>query len=449
MAKVAMFVFNSLEHDARVHRQAEALAGAGHKVRIYAFFEEPCREREKYPAGYEAVRLDSRSWLDRRWSEWFPRPRGSKTTPVVERLDLPPERPPQRPCPPPPARQLPPHSSPQRRQHRDYILQVNVAWWKSARRWQPDICQAHDLDALWAAQNTARTCGSALLYDSHEIWAEQHFLPDQEEVDYWNRWEGLLASSVDAWVTVNHSLAEIFSQRYQVQSLPLHNCPRLQPLDPNQVGRLRQDYEGRPVAIFSGGFHTHRGLEEMIAAALLQKEVAIVLQGFGPQEEALRQLASEFRSPVGFLPKVPHQQLSQICSQADIGVMPVLPTCLNSYYCAPNKLFDYMMAGLPVVAADLPEMSRFLDQCGNGELYDAFSPNDLAASLVRLAASPQLKVRAAASRHWAEQEFHWEKESQKLIRLVEELIQRRQQGELREKPHIHPEQANQGINTNS
>ena len=437
--KVAMFVFNNLDHDARVHRQAQTLAQAGYQVRIFAFFSPPCRQHESFPGGYEVVRLDHRSSLDRHWSEWFPR--RSKTRPAApgQPLQLPPNRVPCRPCPPPPARQLPLHSSAQRRGHRAFVRQVNYQWWQAAIAWKPDLCQAHDLDALWAAQATALSCGAALIYDCHEIWTEQHFLNDREEVTFWNQWEARLAPSVDGWLTVNRSLAHIFAQRYGVAVQPLLNCPRRQPLQPARQGSLKQQFEGRPVALFSGGFQASRGLEELVAAALIQKEVAVALQGFGPHEAGLRQLAQQHRSPVTFLPKVPHAQLTEICSQADIGVMPVLPDCLNSYYCSPNKIFDYMMAGLPVVAADLTEMAALLHQCHNGLLYDSFSPNDLAQALIHVARHPQREEMARASRRWAESHYNWETEGLKLLDLFAQLVERRQRGQLKAKNWVDPQ----------
>ncbi len=391
-----MFVLNNLDHDARVHRQAETLAAAGFSVRIFAFFDPPCQGFQRYAAGYEVWRMDHRSQFDRLWSEWFPRQRPGQPVASGAALHLPPARPAQRPCPPPPPRHLPLESTPQQRSHRVFQRQINLRWWQAARSWNPEVCIAHDLDSLWAAQATALTCGSALVYDNHEIWNEQHFLRNREEIVFWNQWEARLAPSVDAWVTVNRSLVAVLRQRYGVTATAVHNCPQLHNLRADLQGRLKERFQGRPVALFSGGFHIGRGLEEMVAAALLQQEVAIVLQGFGPLEAGLRRLAEEQRAPVAFLPKAPYRELTDLCCQADMGVMPVLPDCLNSYYCSPNKMFDYMMAGLPVVAADLPEMAALSQQCGNAFLYDAYSPNDLAEALVRMSRSPGLAEMARA-----------------------------------------------------
>lgn len=438
--KVAMFVFNDLTSDARVRRQAGCLAAAGYQVRVYGFPSQATSPYEQIrgPAGsYEVYRLDQRGRLDRAWDRLRPRRPQKVQNHEAPTLHWPNPRAPVRPCPPPPPRELAQSSSDQRRNHRRYILRINHIWASHASAWKPDFCQAHDLDTLWAAQLTALRLGVPLIYDSHEIWSEQHFLTDWEEVTWWDQWEARLSSHVDGWLTVNQSLAEQLQARYGAPVVALHNCPYLQPL--KDSGSLKGDFEGRPVALFSGGFQASRGLEQMLAAALLQKEVAIVLQGFGHLEESLKRLAKEHRSPVRFLPRVPPEQVTAVCAGADIGVMPVLPDCLNSYYCTPNKVFDYMMAGLALVAADIPEMSRIVKNCGNGLLYDAFSPQDLAASLQQLV-SPEVRgAMAQASRHWAERHFHWEAESQKLLTLYHDLRAQSRAGMLMPKFWVDPQ----------
>lgn len=440
--KVAMFVFNNTLTDARVHREAETLASAGHDVRIYAFLTPGSSERQTWSfAGsrYEVQRLDQRGRLARLWDRWWPRRHKEKPAPEAGLdLELPAEREPQVPCPPPPPRTLPAASPPERRRHHRYIQRINECWWRAARSWKPDICHAHDLNALWAAQATARSCGAALIYDSHEIWDHQAYMTEQEQVDHWLQWEARLAPSVDGWVTVNRSLSSFIGERYGCEPLPLHNCPRLSTPSPASKGLLKQRFEGRPVALFSGGFVPGRGLEQMVAAALLQKEVAIVIQGFGDLLGPLQRLADEHRSPVMFLGAVPRGGVVDVCAGADIGVQPTLPDCLNSYYCTPNKVFDYMMAGLAIAAGDIPEMRSLLTECGNGELYDAWSPNDLAARLRALADPAVYGPMGEASRRAAEKCWNWEKEGLKLLDLYRQVLQQRESRSLRPKNWVDP-----------
>ena len=97
-----------------------------------------------------------------------------------------------------------------------------------------------------------------------------------------------------------------------------------------------------------------------------------------------------------------------------------------------------MMAGLPVVAADLPEMAALFQQCHNGLLYDSFSPNDLAQALIQVARHPQRDEMARASRSWAESHYNWETEGLKLLDLFAQLVERRQRGQLKVKNWVDP-----------
>lgn len=441
--KVAMFVFNNTLTDARVNREAETLASAGYDVRIYAFLTPGAREVERVSFGgtsYVVQRLDQRSRLARHWDRWWPRRATKKQTPeAVTMLELPAIRAPRVPCPPPPPRTLPPNSPPERRRHHRYIQRINECWHRAARDWRPDVCHAHDLNALWAAQATALSCGAALVYDSHEIWDHQAYMAEQEQVEYWNAWERRLAPEVDAWITVNRSLSTFIGNRYGCEPLALHNCPRLTTPSPQSRHQLKQRFEGRPVALFSGGFVPGRGLEHIVAAALIQKEVALVIQGFGDLLGPLQRLAEDHRSPVVFLPGVPRDQVVDVCAGADIGVQPTLPDCLNSYYCTPNKIFDYLMAGLAIVAGDIPEMRTLLTDNPVGELYDAWAPNHLAEKLCSLADPAVHRPLGEASRRLAESTWNWEAEGLKLLDLYAELERTRAAGNLRPKTWVDPQ----------
>src|SRR5690606_12108162 len=142
----------------------------------------------------------------------------------------------------------------------------------------------------------------------------------------------------DAVMTINEPLAEILKERYGLdQVLAVHNCQEAQPLPSRPPHR-------KPVALYQGAYVPHRGLEPVIAAAALTDKVRIALRRFGSSEEELRALDSGGR--VAWWEPVPGPQVVAAASQADIGLIPFLPTGLNLSYATPNKLFEYMSAGL-------------------------------------------------------------------------------------------------------
>jgi len=130
------------------------------------------------------------------------------------------------------------------------------------------------------------------------------------------------------------------------------------------------------VVLFQGRYEAFRGLEELVESARLLPGVLLAFRGYGSLERYLvrkvKQAGLEDR--VAFFAPVEMSDLVQAAAEADVGVIPYIPTCLNNRLCTPNKLFEYMMAGLAVVASDLPELARFINQEEVGALFDPTSP---------------------------------------------------------------------------
>ncbi len=430
--RIAMFVFNPCTRDPRVDREASVLAEAGHQVRVLAFLEPGLPQREARN-GYEVVRADQRSgwkrFVDDRLLAPLKKgrkrnPQASEAQPVAAvQVSSPPDRDPAvGGCPPPPPRELPPQASEAVRRHQAYIARINGVWAGMAADWKPQVCHAHDLDTLQAAAEAARLSGARLVYDAHELWSEQHYFGSQEEVAYWEALEARLAPLADQVITVNESIASELERRYGLRPvMPLLNCPRLVTCGPERRGVLRGLSGGRPVALFQGGYMADRGLEELVVAAGMQDRVAVALRGYGDREPALRELAARHGGKVLFLPPVPASQMVEGSAEADIGLIPYLPTCLNNYLCTPNKLFEYMAAGVAVAGADVPELRRFIAGEDLGALFDPRSPRAIAGALVELAGPARLEGCCARSRRAAEERYNWEREGRKLVDLYHGL----------------------------
>jgi glycosyltransferase involved in cell wall biosynthesis len=421
-----MFVFNPCTRDARVDREAATLAAAGHQVRVYAYLEPglPAREERR---GYTILRLDQRHPLQRLVDDRVLRP-------LKELRRKPPKEPPpalpavdvDRPAaplgpssPPPPPRRLAEQASPEERRHWRYISHINALWARAAAGWEPEVCHAHDLDTLEAAAEASRRCRARLVYDAHELWSEQPFVNSREAVEYWNSLESRLIGQADAVITVNEPLAHELRRLYGVDRvIPIRNCQRLESPDPARRGLLRQRSGGRPVALYQGGLQRERGLEQLLAAARLQDEVVVALRGHGEYAAALRREAGD---QVLVLDPLPHDAMVAGAAEADFGVIPYLPTGLNNYLSTPNKLFEYLMAGLPIAGADIPEVRKVIEEERIGLIFDPYSPRDIARALREMARSPALEEMARRSRAAAEERYHWEREGARLVELYRSL----------------------------
>lgn len=419
--RVAFFVFNTANGDLRVHRQASLLARHGYQVRIFCFLEPGLPQREER-SGYTIVREDQRSLLTRFFDDQVMRRwKKPKKSSLVQDggWRWPVDREAVRPCPKPPTRALPKEFAEGEERYLAYVRRINQIWASRARRWKPDVCQAHDLDALEAAALTAQACKARLIYDTHELWTDQPFIRSQATVDYWNRLEKQWIHSCQAVLTVNRPFAEVLSQRYQIDVQPLHNCQELQEIK-GPRGVLRERLGGRPVALYQGVLGLDRGLEELIASARHQSVVHIALRGYGPKRGELVAMAQQVEG-VTVLDPCPSDEIVERAAEGDMGVIPFLPTCLNHYYNTPNKLFEYMMAGLPMAASDLPDLSNFIAGGQFGLLFDPFSPADIARALVELWNHPEREQMGQRARQACVERYHWEKEGETLLNCYHRL----------------------------
>lgn len=423
--KIAMFVFNTGNGDRRLHRQATLLADQGHLVRVYCFLDPPLPAREDR-GGYEIHRLDQRKPVARFFDDQImarlkPKKKATAAERPEEEVVPPLSRPLTRPCPEPPPRDLPAQATPAERDYLAYVKRINLVWAEAATRWKPDVCQAHDADALEAAAETAARCGAKLVYDSHEIWVDQPFIRSQEAVDHWSALEAKYAPKADAVITVSEPFARVLKERYQLNSVtPVHNCQNLIPPVTRGRDSLRPRFGGRPVALYQGVLGPDRGLEELVCSAAHQDQVGIAVRGFGERRAALEELAQAYEH-VEILPPVPSEKIVAHAAEGTFGVIPFLPTCLNHYWNTPNKLFEFMMAGLPIASADLPDLRKFIHGHQIGLLFDPYCFEDVARALVELSEHPELEAMGERAYRACAERYHWEEESKALLEVYQAL----------------------------
>jgi glycosyltransferase involved in cell wall biosynthesis len=133
------------------------------------------------------------------------------------------------------------------------------------------------------------------------------------------------------------------------------------------------------------------------------------------QLEAIAQRNGTLGLRVFFRDPVPQSVLLSYTSSADIGIVPYPPIDLNSRYCTPNKLFEFIVAGLPILANDLPELRTFVHDNGFGQVHPLDGPAETARAIEMMFAS-DLEVyrrRLAERRH----EFVWNVQGEKLVSL--------------------------------
>jgi glycosyltransferase involved in cell wall biosynthesis len=183
------------------------------------------------------------------------------------------------------------------------------------------------------------------------------------------------------------------------------------------------------VVLYHGGLFPERGIEQLIEALPGIPDAELVLMGYGVLEAELPTLiaASPARDRIHVVPAVPPAELHGWVASADVAAMPIQPSTLNHRLTTPNKLFEAMAAGVPVVASDLPGMASIVEETGCGVLCDPTDPASIARAIGSILALPS-EERAAIGEHGAkaaDETYNWEAQAQILLAEYGRLTGRR------------------------
>jgi glycosyltransferase involved in cell wall biosynthesis len=248
-----------------------------------------------------------------------------------------------------------------------------------------------------------------LVYDSHELYVERNKITPSSMA--WKRIlrtiEGVLVRRADAVFTVNETIAEILSNRYRIaKPLVLMNTPALCSnfeCPEIQNGKLRSKLSisvGAQIILYSGAITFNRGLEQLIQSLqFLPSNYHLVFMGYGNEAFKQRLIKIAIENAVvdrfHFFGPVPSEQVTYYASDADLGVAPIVNACLSYYCCSPNKLFEYMNAGLPVAASNFPELVKVVIGHKIGTTFDPENPKDIARSVNKILEDSSIRNQMA------------------------------------------------------
>jgi len=432
------------EFDSRTYRIATTLVGRGHEVTVLARRSAGTLAEEVHPAGYRIIRVApsaadgvpfpglqraTRAILGRarRVTGRAPAPRAAApATPGTPDSTAgagvtgdDPTAPPTAPSAPVRRASLPRRvvSGAIRRAAIPLTIRSHV---RLARTAAPaaDLYHGMAYMGIPVAIDLGRRHGAKVVYDARDIYLEARNLARMRGPARW-----LLARAERGWahrsdrvITVNRAYAEVMAERLRVpMPLVVMNCSyRFDPPVPRE--RRFHDALGlapdQRVVLYHGGLFPHRGIEELMTAIADVPSATLVLMGYGVLEPMLRERAAspEAGGRVRVLPAVPPEALLDWVACADVVAMPIQPSTLNHRLTTPNKLFEAMAAGVPVVASDLPGMATIVRATDCGVLCDPADPTAISAGLRTVLEAPEAE-RLAFGRRGLEAshtEYNWE-----------------------------------------
>lgn len=291
-----------------------------------------------------------------------------------------------------------------------------------AIRQRADVYHANDWRVLPVAAAAAAATGARYVYDSHEFAVEENAASRVWRLVFPHYVRAIEERHIDgaAFVsTVGDGIADLLHQTYGLPTRPLviRNVPAYQPMPYREPG-------DRMVVLYHGMFNADRGLDALVASVARWNETFdLVLRGSGPPavEAQLRRTAEAagVTDRVTFEPPVPMTELVAAANRADIGIHPIPASNHQTRYALPNKLFEYLMAGLAVVVTDAPEMGRIVREHGCGTLIADPSPATIADAVNQLRREEVERFKHAALE--AAATLNWEHEQTRLLSAYDAL----------------------------
>jgi len=294
-----------------------------------------------------------------------------------------------------------------------------------------DVYHAHDANTLFAASLAGLVRRKPVILDAHELpYVEPYFQVRPIQRLFYTTMLRVMLPHCAAAITVSPPIVDEIQRRYGgPRAVVVRNVPPYQP--PLASNRLRERL-GLPattrIALYQGNLQGDRALDVLVRAArYLPDNIAVVLIGNGPSQAALAALIAHegVGERVRLVPAVSYSELLAWTASADLGLILLSPDfSLNIRYCLPNKLFEYLMAGLPVLTSSLEAVAEVLTRYDAGQVCPSLAPEEIARSITTMLADGVSMARWHANALAAARELNWEVEQTTLLNLYENLLQR-------------------------
>ena len=287
------------------------------------------------------------------------------------------------------------------------------------------ILLANDLDSLLPFYLVSKLYRLPLVFDSHEIFSELPSLTDRPKTKkVWKTLERFLIPKIKHFYTVSDGYANWFKKEYGANPAVIRNVPNRTKLNDKQdfiFFRLPPNPNNEKIVMYQGAINMSRGIDKMIEAFQYIDNCQFWIAGDGPKKTEYEQMVKDLNltNRIHFLGNIPPKTLKTITPLAEIGMSMEEDLGLSYRYALPNKLFDFMQAGIPILGTNLPEIKKTIEEYKVGKVIDNHNPKNIANKLQEILNEGKKTYKINLQE--AAKELCWENEENKLKLIFEQI----------------------------
>jgi glycosyltransferase involved in cell wall biosynthesis len=289
-----------------------------------------------------------------------------------------------------------------------------------------DVLVSNDLDTLLPNYLISKLKGARLFYDAHEYFTEVPELVSRPKIQkIWKSIERRIFPKLRHVWTVNDSIAKLYRDEYNIEVRVIRNVPFSNKSLPVRTRAELNLPSDKKILLFQGaGINIDRGGEEAVQAMQYLDNCLLLFIGGGDVMSSLKEMAVQLKvaEKVHFIARLPFHELQSYTAVADIGLSLDKDTNINYRYSLPNKIFDYIHAGLPVLSSNLVELRKIVDGYNVGMIAESHNPVYLAEQIKEMLSDEKRFDTWKENLKLAAAELCWEKEEQKLLQIFRDVL---------------------------
>ncbi len=243
-----------------------------------------------------------------------------------------------------------------------------------------DVLLANDLDTLAPNYLVSKLKNIPIVYDTHEYFTEVPELKGRFAKKVWEAIEKRIFPKLQYVFTVNDSIANIYSKKYNVDIKVIKNLPNKAIKSYiKSKSDLGLDENQKYIILQGAGINIDRGAEELVLAMKNVSDAKLLIVGSGDVLPLLKKMVikEKIDDKITFIPKQNFESLRAYTAICEIGITLDKNTNLNYKFSLPNKLFDYIQSGIPVLASDLPEIKSVIEKYDIGRILKKHNPIEI------------------------------------------------------------------------